>query len=130
MPTTSSPRRTASRPSTGRRPTPRGPRTTTPTRTRPSLRRKPQPQSKGQQILGAVTKALPSAAAAKKVKPSGKGRNVALLGIAGGLAAAIKNRDKLRGKKNETMVQEPVVVQEPAGGPDAVYVPPTVTPQP
>ena len=47
-----------------------------------------------------MTKALPSAAAAKKVKPSGMGKNVALLGIAGGLAAAIKNREKLSfGKK-------------------------------
>jgi uncharacterized membrane protein len=128
MPTTSSPRRTTSRPTTGRRVTPRSPRPTTPTRSsRPSFpgRRKAQPQSKGQQILGAVTKALPSAAAAKKAKPTGKGRNVALLGIAGGLAAAIKNRDKLPfGKKSEPAVQEPTVA-----GPDAVYVPPAVTPQ-
>ncbi|CAA9534826.1 MAG: hypothetical protein AVDCRST_MAG85-4001 [uncultured Solirubrobacteraceae bacterium] len=93
---------------------------------RPSLpgRRKPQPQSNAQKIFGAVTKALPSAAAAKKVKPSGKGKNVALLGIAGGLAAAIKNRDKLRGKKTETVVvQEPVVA-----GPEAVYTAPATTP--
>ena len=88
MPTTASPRRSA-RPAASRRPSvPR--------------RRKPQPPSKQQQIVGFVTKALPSAAAAKKVKPSGKGKNFALLGVAGGLAAAIKNRDKLPfGKKQQ-----------------------------
>ena len=77
-------------------------RRTTPRTSRPSLprRRKPEPQSNAQKILGAVTKALPSAAAAKKARPRGKGKNFALLGIAGGRAAAIKNRDKLSfGKK-------------------------------
>lgn len=126
MPTTASPRRSTPRTPASRRPTPRATARPTP-RARPSLplRRKPQPQSKGQQILGAVTKALPSAAAAKKVKPSGKGRNVALLGIAGGLAAAIKNRDKLRGKKKDE-----TVVAAPAPGPEAVTVTPPITHQP
>ena len=114
MPTTASPRRPATR--------------TTP-RSRPSLhlRRKAQPQSKRQKVVGAVTKALPAAVVAKKATPSGKKRNVALLGIAGGLAAAIKNRDKLSfGKKAEPLVDQP----PPAGTSDAIYVPPTATPQP
>lgn len=71
------------------------PTTASPRRPAVPRRRKPQPPSKQEQFLGFVTKALPSAAAAKKAKPSGKGKNFALLGIAGGLAAAIKNRDKL-----------------------------------
>ena len=60
-------------------------------------RRKPQPPpSKGKQILGLLSSAVPSAATAKKAKPSGKGsKGLALLGAAGGLAAVLKNRQKL-----------------------------------
>jgi len=80
MPTTTTPRRTAGRKTA-----------------RPSIprRRKPQPPSRGEQIFGLLTKAVPSAAAAKKAKPSGKGGKLALLGAAGGVAALLKNRDKL-----------------------------------
>lgn len=43
-----------------------------------------------------LSSAVPSAAAAKKARPSGKGsKGLALLGAAGGLAAVLKNRNRL-----------------------------------
>ena len=75
-----------------------------------------------------LTKAMPSAAAAKKAKPSGKGRNLALLGVAGGLAAAIKNRDKLSFGRKAEPAPEPVAAYEttPATGPAVVTPEPQV----
>lgn len=69
-----------------------------------------------------LTKALPSAGVAKKAKPSGKGRNLALLGVAGGLAAAIKNRDKLSFGRGKTEPVAPPAAYEPppASGPAVV----------
>jgi hypothetical protein len=94
MPSTTTPRRRTTAPRrTPGRPTPAA-------RTRPSIpgRRRRPPQSKGQQLLGALTKALPTGAAGKaatKAKPSGKRVPLAVLGA--GAAAAFTQRDKLAG---------------------------------
>lgn len=108
MPTTT-PRRPAPRRATARR---------TPPTARPSIpgRRKQAPPSRGGQLLGLVSKALPPAVATKKAAKKGgsKGRNLALLGIAGGLAAAIKKRNAKQ--------QQPEVAVPP--------VPPAPTPTP
>lgn len=106
MPTTTSPR-TGRRAGTARR----APAASTP-RSRPSLprRRKPEPQSKGQQVLKAVTSALPAGKAASKAKSAGgkaPTKGLALLGIAGGVAAALKSRNAKKAKA-ETVPVEPV----------------------
>ncbi len=97
MPTTT-PRSTTRRASTARRTPPRRtPAATTP-RSRPSmpLRRKPQPQSKGQQLFKALSSALPAGKAASKAKSAGgkaPTKGLALLGAAGGVAALLKQRN-------------------------------------
>ena len=107
-PTRSTPRttgRTTGRPFAG---------TTSTPRSRPSIRRKPQPQSKGQQVLKALTSAVPAGKAAGKAKnAAGKPpKGLLVLGAAGGLAAALKNRKKLSsklgGSQPEPMATEPV----------------------
>ena len=115
----STPRRTPSRATskpagrTTARPLGRSAATTTP-RSRPSIRRKPQPQSKGQQVLKALTSAVPAGKAAGKAKnAAGKPpKGLLVLGAAGGLAAALKNRKKLSsklgGSQPEPMATEPV----------------------
>ena len=130
MPTTtprrsaSAPRRTPSRPAT--RPTGRPTaRFATPTpRTRPSIRRKPQPQSKGQQVFKALSSALPAGKAAGKAKSAaGKPpKGLLVLGAAGGLAAALKNRSKLTSKFGGGSTPEPVAA-EPVPAPSVTSVP-------
>lgn len=92
---------------TPRRPAGRSAATRRPPVARPGMprRRKPQPQSNGQKVLGMLTKALPPAAAAKRATPSGKGGKGLALLAAGGLAAFAKKRNA---KKNEAeIVVEP-----------------------
>ena len=97
-PTTQRPK---TRGATQRRATTARPKTrSTATRTSrtPSLRRKPQPKSKGQQILGALTSAVPAGKAASTVKSGASKtptKGLAILGAAGGLAAVLKSRGKL-----------------------------------
>lgn len=115
MPTTTSPRTPRRAPSTGRRP-----QTTTP-RSRPSIpgRRKPQPQSKGQQILKALTSAVPAGKAASKAKSAGSKaptKGIALLGLAGGVAAALKSRNAKKAKADAVPV-------EPVAAPAVTSVP-------
>ena len=131
MPTTTSrrgasaPRRTPSRPTprtTGR---PTG-RFATPTRrSRPTIRRKPQPQSKGQQALKALTSALPAGQAAGKAKSAaGKPpKGLLVLGAAGGIAAALKNRSKLSSKLGGSGSTPDPVATEPVPAPSVTSVP-------
>jgi hypothetical protein len=105
---------------TPRRPVaPRRATTARPTRTtRPSIpgRRKPAPPSRGGQLLGLVTKALPPAVASKRTvgkKGGSKGRNLALLGIAGGLAAAIKKRSAKKEEQEVAVASVPPVPPAP-----------------
>jgi hypothetical protein len=96
-------------------------RSTAPTpRSRPSIRRKPQPQSKGQQVLKALTSAVPSGKAASKAKSAaGKPpKGLLVLGAAGGLAAALKKR-----QSNKTQTVETVAVTEPVPAPSVTSVP-------
>lgn len=96
----------------------------------PRGRSKPAPQSTAQKVLSSVTGALPSANKAKtkakttkakaKAKTPGKAPGgLALLAGAGGLAAALSQRDKLkglvakRGSGSATTVSEPFT--PPAG---------------
>ena len=125
----SAPRRTPSRPTArpaGRatgRPLGRSAATTTP-RSRPSIRRKPQPQSKGQQVLKALTSAVPAGKAAGKAKnAAGKPpKGLLVLGAAGGLAAALKNRKKLSSKLGGGTEPQPVAA-EPVVPPSVTSVP-------
>ena len=80
------------------------------------VRRKaaPPPRSRGGRLVGLATKALPPAVATKKKatpKKGGKGRTLALLGIAGGLAAAVK---KQRSSSKSEPAQPPVPPAPPA----------------
>ena len=77
---------------------------------RPSLRRKP-PQSKGQQILGALTSAIPAGKAASKAKSAGgkaPTKGLALLGAAGGVAAFLKQRNAKKAEAGSVPVEPPV----------------------
>jgi hypothetical protein len=81
--------------------------TTSTPRTRPSIRRKPQPQSKGQQVLKALTSAVPAGKAAGKAKKAGNKaptKGLALLGAAGGAAALLKNRKAKKAQQTEVVV--------------------------
>jgi len=116
------PRRTPTR-TTGRSTSPAGRfgRSTTPTpRARPSIRRKPQPQSKGQQVLKALTSAMPAGKAASKAKSAaGKPpKGLLVLGAAGGIAAALKKRQNAKSQAAET-----VVATEPVPAPSVTSVP-------
>ena len=113
---TGQPRRATGNPRTGFTPRPRP----------PARRGKAQQQSKGAGILSAVMKALPSGGQAKaKAKRAGGGPGgLALLAGAGGLAAAVTQRQKLKGLINRrggdqaqsATVTEPVAT---VSGPDA-----------
>jgi hypothetical protein len=84
--------------------------TATTPRTRPSIRRKPQPQSKGQQVLKALTSAVPAGKAASKAKSAGNKaptKGLALLGAAGGAAALLKNRKAKKAQQTEVVVPAP-----------------------
>ena len=114
MPTTT-PRTTARRPAPARRTQPRRTTATTP-RTRPSLplRRKPQPQSKGQQVFKAISSALPAGKVASKAKSGGKApKGLALLGAAGGVAAFLKQRSAKKAQ-SDAMPVEPIATPAPA----------------
>ena len=117
---TGQPRRATGNPRTGFTPRPRP----------PARRGKQQQQSKGAGMLSAVMKALPSSASANKAKAKAKAGGkrpggLALLAGAGGLAAALSQRDKLKGLMNRRggsddqmsgTVTEPVTT---VSGPDA-----------
>ena len=122
MPTTTSrrgasaPRRTPSRPTprtTGR---PTG-RFATPTRrSRPTIRRKPQPQSKGQQLFKALSSAIPAGKAASKAKSAGgkaPTKGLARRGGAGGVAAPLRNRNAKKAQGDAVPV-EPTATPAPA----------------
>jgi hypothetical protein len=92
-----------------------------------SARRKPaKQQSKAAGLLSAVTKALPSGQQAKSKakaapKRAGGPGGLALLAGAGGLAAALTQRDKLKGlvggQKNQadtTTVTNPIATASPS----------------
>ena len=113
---TGQPRRATGNPRTGFTPRPRP----------PARRGKPQQQSKGSGILSAVMKAMPSGGQAKAKAKSAGGRpgGLALLAGAGGLAAAVSQRQKLKGllnRKGGDQAQQGTVTDPVATvtGPDA-----------
>jgi Pyruvate/2-oxoacid:ferredoxin oxidoreductase gamma subunit len=87
---------------------------------RPSLRRrKPEPQGKGQQLLAALTSAVPAGKAASKAKSAGAKtptKGLALLGAAGGVAAFLKSRSAKK-------AQADAVPVEPVSAPAVTSVP-------
>jgi len=89
-------------------------------RARPSIRRKPQPQSKGQQVLKALTSAVPTGKAAGKARSAaGKPpKGLLILGAAGGLAAALKKRQSAKSQAAGT-----VTPAEPVPAPSVTSVP-------
>jgi hypothetical protein len=99
--------------STPRRATTAGRTAATTPRSRPSipLRRKPQPQSKGQQLLKALSSAVPAGKAASKAKSAGgkaPTKGLALLGAAGGVAAFLKQRNAKKAQADSVPVEPPV----------------------
>ena len=85
-------------------------------------RRKPAPQSKGQQVLKALTSAVPAGKAANKAKSAGgkaPTKGLALLGAAGGVAAFLKNRNAKKAQAEAV----PVVPVEPVAAPSVTSVP-------
>jgi hypothetical protein len=116
------PRRTPTR-TTARTTQPAGRfgRSTAPTpRARPSIRRKPQPQSKGQQVLKALSSVPAGKAAGKAKNAAGKPpKGLLILGAAGGLAAALKKRQAAKSQTTETVV----VPAEPVPAPSVTSVP-------
>ena len=96
MANTTTPRRTGQpRRATG------NPRTGFTPRPRPPARRGKQQQSKGGGVLSAVMKALPSSGTAKaKASGAKKPGGLALLAGAGGLAAAVSQRGRIKEMRN------------------------------
>lgn len=85
---------------------------------RPNVRKRPPPPGKGQQILTALTSALP----AKAKSPGRGGKGLAILGAGAGVAAALRNRGKLPGPLGRKA--------EPAGGAPAGDAVVTTVPDP
>lgn len=87
------------------------------------MRRKPSPRSKSDKALSGLVGMLPGSVLGKAAKGSpaggGKGRKAGFALLAGAAGLALKNRDKMPGRRK---TEEPAVAVPPPVTPD--YVPP------
>jgi len=111
------------------------PRTGTRRPTVPSVRRRQPQQSTGRKILSAIGNAIPAAGAGKAASKAARKppKGALLLAGAGGLAAAVKNRDKLTGLfgKSKQQADEPAFTEDVTQGsrsPQAATSPNAVSP--